>query len=183
MPRRRLLLNFTPRSCLEFLLSADRPPMTLVICSTRAQFLQRLLPPSEEDNESAEPEKLLAPTLALLKRAANVRMVYCPQITHARAYFTLFGGHARCEGSGSGKPVLGLFGLGDLLGQDSMISVPAVSTLLAAAVDAAERSRSGLVVFENNVDMKIPLLDGVGDRWESQTVKLESIYAGWLRID
>ncbi|RDW80605.1 hypothetical protein BP5796_05303 [Coleophoma crateriformis] len=114
-----------PTELLDYVLAHQAYPTTLVICTTRAQFLDSLLrslqndkspgaedvslpPPSSPDADPLVAPALhpfLVPTLHQLAISRYVDTVFIPTLAHLRAYLSVFGnGSSTTENGEQGRP-------------------------------------------------------------------------------
>jgi hypothetical protein len=149
----------------------DRPAChtTLIICSTREDFLEQIIPTilapqpqeipaSQEslgDNEPTSkplPHRLLIPTLQLLARSRTVKLVYCASIDTLRAYLSSYVAPIVAEESASPtpspKPLLVILDLVLLHHATSEFSVQGLMRTFAAAVGVANRNSMDLTLCE-----------------------------------
>ncbi|KAL1967961.1 hypothetical protein VTN77DRAFT_2378 [Rasamsonia byssochlamydoides] len=143
---------------------------TLVVCSTRTQFLEQLAASiaaesrlhqqdhpedqqqhveDEQANLSSEaaerPHPLLTKTIGLLAQSRKVKLVFCPSVEHLRAYLsTLRVTSEDCRGR------LAILDLVAVHYTTSEFSAQGLSRTLAIAVEAAARAATDLVLCECN---------------------------------
>src|SRR2546421_7837146 len=92
---------------LEHLVDKRACHTTLVVCSTRKDFLDQIVPPilglqpqeispSQEsvgdDEQTSEPlpHRFLSPTLQLLARSRSIKLAYCASLNTLRAYLSSY---------------------------------------------------------------------------------------------
>ena len=156
---------------LEHLIDSNVSPTTLVICSTRNDFLAQIAPailtprpqeisPSQESfvdddptpTSNPLPHRLLVPTLQLLARCRAIKLVYCHSIDTLRAYLSSYAAPVVAPGStgpvSSPKPLLAILDLVLLHHATSEFSVQGLMRTFASAVEAANRNSMDLVLCE-----------------------------------
>jgi hypothetical protein len=142
---------------------------TLIVCSTREDFLDQItptilaaqpqeIPPSQESLGHDEPiskplpHRLLLPTLQLLARSRAIKLVYCPSIDTLRAYLSSYVAPTVAEESASAtpspKPLLAILDLVLLHHATSEFSVQGLMRTFASAVEAANRNAMDLALCE-----------------------------------
>jgi hypothetical protein len=156
---------------LEHLIDSNASPTTLVICSTRNDFLTQIIPailtPRAQENPSSQegfvdddptptsnprPHRLLIPTLQLLAKCRTIKMVYCHSIDTLRAYLSSYAAPVVTPGTtspvSSPKPLLAILDLVLLHHATSEFSVQGLMRTFASAVEAANRNSMNLVLCE-----------------------------------
>jgi len=123
---------------------------TLLICSSRAQFLENILYALQKPHEkhTAEAQRLaqsLTPTLQTLFTAQNVRLSYCASLQALLAYLSAYNGG---EHTGTGTKRLILVNPLALHASTSAYSAQGLSRTFAAAVETAKRIGARLVIVE-----------------------------------
>lgn len=183
----------------------DRPHFqyqstTLIICSTKTQFLEQLIPflsaqqpahavASGESAEAVEiyengrPHSLLDPTLQLISRSKAIKLAFCPTIDTLRAYLSTF--TARHQAKSSPRASLLILDLILLHHGTSEFSVQGLMRSLASAVEAAARNHVDLEICECR-DVHDRQNPGRGPRlWDAQvplvsgSVRLRGEDVGW----
>ena len=179
-------------SFLDFILESHTSPSTLVICSTREDFLQMLLSiyrPSERDISSISEHSdgsiiettLLVPTIHLLAMSRTINLAFTPTLTNLRAYLAVYEPRVRptglgvtCDESCKRTPMLGILNVLQLHRGTGDFSAQGMSRTLAAAVDAAARSDMQLFLGElpvcddENGDRDAQIHPSEGDLWSEQ---------------
>ena len=154
---------------LEHLVDRHSGHTSLVICSTRNDFLDQVTPtiltpqpqeiPASQDSlgdddptSSPLPHRLLIPTLQLLARSRAVQLVYCPSIDTLRAYLSSYAAPAVAREStsltSSPNRQLAILDLVLLHHATSEFSVQGLMRTFAAAVEAANRNSLNLMLCE-----------------------------------
>lgn len=173
---------------LEHLVDRHTSNTTLIICSTRNDFLDQVtptvlaqqlqeIPPSQESLGEDEPicephpHRLLIPTLQLLARAQTINLVYCPSIDTLRAYLSSYVGPIVTRNSinptSSPKPLLAILDLVLLHHATSEFSVQGLMRTFASAVEAAHRNSMDLTLCECK-DIRDPTNPNRGSRiWDT----------------
>ncbi|KAF2083141.1 hypothetical protein K490DRAFT_52428 [Saccharata proteae CBS 121410] len=159
---------------IQHILDTHAPPTTLIICASRATFLQQLLHackhssepqiPDEDDNINTA-HSLLVPTLHLLSTCCTVNVAFCPTLESLRAYLSVYpagGAPPRNFNAPSLSPppkehnrsLLALLNPIALHRETTAFSAQGLSRTMAAAVEAAEAAGQKLVVGECAVAVK-----------------------------
>ncbi|MCJ1435571.1 hypothetical protein MMC27_004945 [Xylographa pallens] len=153
-------------SFLDLIIHSHAPPSTLVVCSTREDFLQMLLSAcqlsgsvvpltSENGGNHVSKSSLLTPTIHLLAISRTINLTFVPTLTSLRAYFAVY--EPPVEPTGLGVtyskprkriPILGILNMLDVHRGTSDFSAQGISRTFASAVDAAARSNMQLLVTE-----------------------------------
>ena len=185
---------------LQSLLHSQRGFTTLIICSTRREFLKQLAlsfpahqqvqPAAPEDSvqedgnlESVKPHPLLIPTLQLLSSSKRIKLTFCPTINTLRAYLSSFS--ARYSDDPDPGTLLLIIDLVSIHHATSEFSVQGLMCSFASAVEAAGRNHIDLQLCECNDildsqnpdrgprlwDAQVPLLSG--------SVRIRAEDAGW----
>lgn len=172
----------------------------LIICSTKQQFLEQLIPvfsahqpaqavapgerdQAEETSESLQTHPLLDPTLRLISISKAVRLAFCPTINTLRAYLSTFTALASTEPHP--RSSLLILDLILLHHATSEFCVQGLMRSLASAVEAAARNCMDLQLCEckdvHDIqnpacgpklwDAQVPLLSG--------SVRLRGEHIGW----
>ena len=151
----RLQLQFQPQGS------------TFIICSTKKQFLEQLIPfvsghhsahtaapegsaHAEEEHESERPHSFLNPTLQLLSSSKAITLAFCPTIDTLRAYLSAFNYTATDQAKAKSSPRASLL-IVDLIflhHGTSEFSVQGLMRSLAAAVESAARNHVELQLCE-----------------------------------
>jgi hypothetical protein len=154
---------------LEHLIDRAASHTTLIICSTREDFLDQItptilaaqaqeIPPSQESLGDDEPfskplpHRLLIPTLQLLARSRTIKLAYCPSIDTLRARLSSYVAPTVSEEtanpSSSPKTLLAILDLVLLHHATSEFSVQGLMRTFASAVEAANRNAMDLALCE-----------------------------------
>ena len=165
-------------SFLDFVIHIHAPPSTLVVCSTREDFLQMLrsacqlsesvIPLTPEDGGNHVSKiSLLIPTIHLLATSRTINITFTPTLANLRAYLAVYESPVEPTGLGvthskQGKhtPVLGILNMLDVHRGTSDFSAQGISKTFASAVDAAARNNMQLLVTELP---RSEVLDNEGD--------------------
>lgn len=144
----------------QYVLDHHAPPSTLVICSTKAAFLEALRIPIRTEESTADSTDLQhiwqTPTLRLLSTSRTVKLVFCPDITHLRAYLATYRLNVskravepdtalRLPGA---VPILAILNPIELHRPTSAFSAQGLGRTFAVAVEAAHVTGSKLVFAE-----------------------------------
>ncbi|GAB7338584.1 hypothetical protein MBLNU457_5324t1 [Dothideomycetes sp. NU457] len=159
---------------LDFIIETHTAPTTLIICSTRAAFIQDLLDADTQnelldadiqDAEEDDIEKhkaisplshLLTPTLHLLSRTRTIDLAFCPDVPHLLAYLTLLshGNESttlhgiKHSGSRDRVPTIAILNPIKLYRSTSSFSVQGLIRFFACAVETADLLGRKLVIAE-----------------------------------
>lgn len=151
-----------PSELLTYIIQQEAYPTTLIICSSRAEFLTHLIsdvhdttrrPPRPETDRNA----LISSPLYQVAIARHIRMVFVPTVSHLRAYLSVFtnedskvppppdlpSAHTKRQ------PLLLVYGFLNLHRDTSEWSAQGISSTAASFVEAARRTgfRAVLVDF------------------------------------
>src|SRR5205809_1024241 len=107
---RVVLFNFATEF-VDYIIQNDAHAATLIVCSTRDDFLDRLStsvqlqlqthsrsPPLEGDICRTAPtacHHLLSNTIGFIAKSQRVTVAFCPSVQHLRAYLSVFRGPSR----------------------------------------------------------------------------------------
>lgn len=164
-----------PSELLDYILSHQTYPTTLIICQPRASFLTSLLnsidvtspqrpepPLPDEESEEPLPEEpplrhnLLIPTLHQIATSLHINLVFIPTLSHLRAYLAAFPPPAnspppdqKFDKLSKQVPLLVVYGLIELHRDTSEWSAQGLSNSLSNLVEAGLRSGRGVVVIED----------------------------------
>ena len=202
---------------LDYVLQADAPASTLIVCATRGAFLRQLLlsvtsstlehdaEHEGDDQTSNSTQLLLIPTIRLLALSRNVKIAFCPEISHLRALLSVFTAPpAAPEGVSSRvdtfQPLLAILDMVSLHHGTLDFSAQGLSRTFAMAVEASARERFGLVICECK-DMydqqnphrgrrlwitQVPMLSGSvrlggdGSGWAGRTITVKEVARRWF---
>lgn len=166
MARKAHFHHSVPAFLEEYTFHNDAPRALLLICSTRDQFLKRLLvalqtatTTTQPDDEHSQNPKLLSKSIGLLSKSNKTKLVFCPTLESLRAYLssvhitaddgpgeaTVPGAFERKHGR---RPVLAVL---DLLGLHCLTaeySAQGLSRTLASVVEAAAREGADVELCE-----------------------------------
>jgi hypothetical protein len=173
---------------LQFLVDRPSSHTTVIICSTRENFLSQItptvlaaqpqeIPPSQESLVEDEPtskplpHRFLVPTLQLLARSRAIKLLYCPSIDTLRACLSSYVAPDAAEESAglssSPKSLLAILDLVLLHHATSEFSVQGLMRTFASAVEAANRNAMDLMLCECK-DIHDPTNPNCGPRiWDT----------------
>lgn len=160
---------------IQYVLEQHASPSTLIVCSSKADFFDALRPADiDESVDQACPEdeepmagvsaasqvKHFAPTLRLLSTSRSVKLAFCPDITHLRAYLACVpsnsssGPTSQHESDEAPRkpgavPMLAIFNPIELHRPTSAFSAQGLNRTLSIAVEAAHRSGRKLILAES----------------------------------
>ena len=160
----------------HFVLDNHTAPSTLVVCSSKSLFLEHIRisttrkPDTEQHDDIQEPSPthhstqtaqehvqpkhstlLSEPTLRLLSTSRTVKVAFCPDITHLRAFLTTYslrtaqGQSSHSQGDGA---MLAILNPVQVHKPTSAYSAQGLNRTFSIAVEAAHRTRSKLVMAE-----------------------------------
>ena len=180
--------------CSDFIthvLKHHRPPTTILICSSREEFLKELIPSIKDNDPSAVPDNLpntdvqhplLKATIHLIARSSGINLAFVPTLPNFRAYLAVY--HALSENYPSRScseysdhqvPLLGVWGLARLHRSTAEHSAQGLSRTLALAVEAVAGTGQKLVLAEPRVTIERVEMENaesepavLGDPWKEQ---------------
>ncbi|KAK4574669.1 hypothetical protein LTR86_001510 [Recurvomyces mirabilis] len=152
----------------QYVLKQDSGPSAVIFCGTKGDFIEQLTPRYTENRpankatndyetdiplSTTEPEQTqqwwAVPTLQLLANLRNKKVVFCPDITHLRAYLATY--RPNCvdhTSNNTGNGILAVLNPINLHRQTSAFSAQGLNRTLSLAVEAAHRAGSRLVIAE-----------------------------------
>lgn len=158
---------------LQYLLTHHAPPSTLIVCSTKSAFLAALHQDSattapQENTTSEEttittitapsnPFSNAVPTLRLLSTSRTLKLAFCPETTHLRAYLSSLPTKHQQPSSNAfpqtprlrtATPLLAILNPIALHRPTSAFSAQGLNRTFATAVDAAAAMGRKLVLCE-----------------------------------
>lgn len=150
------------------------PPSTLVVCSSKEEFLKQLQIsfvehlPQQQDADTIRDETKLetlkrlwsTPTLRLLASSRTVNVVFCPDVTHLRAYLAAYTYRVskdpeqgtQWSARFTTSRILAVLNPIALHRPTSSFSVQGINRTMAVAVEAAHHSKSRLIIAECTTD-------------------------------
>jgi hypothetical protein len=161
--KRVVIYHDTVLELLEDIPHSQHDATTLVVCSTREDFLQQLLSslsqhqqaqafdlkenePEDQSSDITQTHPLLVPTLQLLSISKAIKLAFCPSIDALRAYASTFAAPDPAEPCS--RPSLLIVDLILLHHATSEFSVQGLMRSLASAVEAAARNHMDLRLCE-----------------------------------
>ena len=167
-PRRQVKRFELLTDFLEWLLQSDAPTVTLIICSTKREFLQKLSVSVQEsqqsrsDHQEAETETIPQPTslhslahgvIETIARSQRVTAAFCPSVEHLRAHLSVLRISEDNDASpGSrrypGKRMIAIVDPLEAHSRSSELSAQGLSRSLALAVEVAARERADIFLCE-----------------------------------
>ena len=158
------------------ILDNDPQPATLVVCASKERFTEQLLAACVDaqsttineaqrpsDGDTAETEPAAAETHGLLKPSSlgqlansrKVKLVFCPDLTHLRAYLATLAVPkfrlepvTRVEETNQQPSLLAIFNPVDIHRFTTSFSAQGLNRTFALAVEAAHATRKHLVMVE-----------------------------------
>ncbi|KAL8953159.1 MAG: hypothetical protein Q9222_000980 [Ikaeria aurantiellina] len=176
-------LALPPMKCnvfIEYVLENHKAPTTIVVCSSREGFLDKLLrslhprnanqdvgTAGEADNEI---HPLLIPTIHRLSTSSTVTIAFVPSLPHLRAYLASFTptqdalqGSNSLAKPGSRTSMLAIYGLVNMHRDTTEYAIQGLSRSLANAVEAAEVWGMRLTLVEDFEDWVRPVAEPMSD--------------------
>lgn len=144
----------------QYILDNHAAPSTLVVCSSRAAFLEALQtePESSQDEQTAvNPRRIWqTPTLRLLSTSRTLRLAFCSDITHLRAYLATYSITVAKRAAEpddalrlpSAQPLLAILNPIELHRPTSAFSAQGLNRTFSVALEAAHHTGSKLVMAE-----------------------------------
>ncbi|PGH01850.1 hypothetical protein AJ79_07786 [Helicocarpus griseus UAMH5409] len=157
----------TTADFVEYLLRGDAATITLIVCSTREEFLGQLCASIEHtalENEHGEhdidrPWPLSNPrvynTIGLIASSKRVTVAYCPSLEHYRAYISVFRRQTTSQqqlkdsSQYQGRPMLAILGLVALHCATAEFSAQGISKTFSLTVEVAAREKLKLALCED----------------------------------
>ena len=156
----------TPVDFLEYVLRNSAAPSTIVVCSSREAFLERIdlsiresldnsVSNLTEADASRPQHALLLPTIHLLARSRDIDLAFTPTLQHLRAYLATQNAHRAhirdIETPGMSSPhspMLTILGLLEIHRSTSEFSAQGLSQTISIAVEASLALGRKLIVAE-----------------------------------
>ncbi len=150
---------------IQYVLSKHTGPSTLLVCTTKDVFLHQMHsalqgPNGNENLSSSVPDTATSkqawqtPTLRLLASSKDVRVIFCPDLPHLRAFLATCG-YSPTQSSefyqvGNDPPtsLLAILNIIDIHRTTSAFSAQGINRTIAAAVEAAFRCRNQLLLAQ-----------------------------------
>lgn len=199
---------------LQYVLEHHAPPSTLIVCCSKADFLETLQPADNSDDSAvgdfeaedaqqmsersaAEQVKHFAPTLRLLSTSRSVKLAFCTDITHLRAYLACLttdnssGPTKQLESDGALRmpgavPILAILNPIELHRPTSAFSGQGLNRTFSIAVEAAHRNEQKLVLAETAPEAwteELSILNvtnkRLGDLTVGRTVMAKAVAERW----
>ncbi|KAF7513087.1 hypothetical protein GJ744_011353 [Endocarpon pusillum] len=198
---KRVVVHYdTAPELLEGRRRAQQGNTTLIICSSKKQFLQQLIPflsvrqptqavackedtEAEDTHQNQRPHFLLDPTLQLMSISKATKLAFCPTINTLRAHLSSLTILDHTESAP--RPSLIIVDLILLHHATSEFSVQGLMRSLAAAVEAAARNKVDLQLCECRDVHDLENPDRGARLWDAQvpllsgSVRLRDEDAGW----
>jgi hypothetical protein len=152
---------------IQHVLGKHTGPSTLIVCGTKAGFLEQLQAshrqmPSEHNPSQATQDvppqsrtaAWSAPTLRQLAASRTVKLAFCPDITHLRAYLATYATRLQKDAGGISKAdtpekrILAILNPITLHRPTSAYSAQGLNRTFSAAVEAAHHTASHLLIAE-----------------------------------
>lgn len=194
-------MAISPMTCHEFIdyiLRRHEHPSTVVVCSSREAFLDRLSrslhtetadSPNHIDETEESSPPLLIPTIYQLATSKTVTMAFASSLPHLRAYLASYlplgsplEDSALLPPPGQPSPLLAVYGLINLHRATTEYSVQGLSRSLAITVEAADAWSMRLMLIEASEDWESSDLESgpeatavtANDPWKEQVPLLSS---------
>ncbi|KAI9753923.1 MAG: putative serine/threonine protein phosphatase [Chaenotheca gracillima] len=175
LPAPLVLTSNSPADFIKYIVEHSNSPTTLVVCSTRDEFLEQLLcvTTRSDSNDTRETTgslpghdlELLTPTLSLLTVSTAITVAFCPTLQHVRGYLSTFSSRpidaqdrrddpaqTAAGAFTTRRSILALFNPISVHRSTSDFSAQGISRTLAVAVEAAHRCEMRLVLSDYGDD-------------------------------
>ncbi|GIZ41423.1 hypothetical protein CKM354_000472700 [Cercospora kikuchii] len=214
-PSRHVVLEIqNVQEFVQHILKSHAPSSTLVICSSKDDFLTAFREPPATTSRSMDglDDWLQIPTLRLLSTSRTLKLAFCPDITHLRAYLAVYGVNvAKRAGETDtalrrkdAQPILAILNPLELHRPTSAFSAQGVNRTFANALEAAHSTNSKLILAEwqpqiedfggshgqrqlNPWDEELPILNmttkRLGDLSVGRTVKARTVAQRWCAFE
>lgn len=179
----RVLTDIGLTDFIQYILDADSVPCTLIVCASKETFIERLLvactdtptsPVNEQENpnpggETPGPdvdgnkapkhhELLTSPSLLKLASSQSVKLAFCPDLTHLRAYLASLtvpkprpvnvDETTNIKPGSKNRPLLAILNPIDIHRSTSSFSAQGFNRTFALAVEAAQATKCRLLMAE-----------------------------------
>ncbi|KAF7196693.1 hypothetical protein HII31_02063 [Pseudocercospora fuligena] len=165
---------------LQHVLDCHAPPSTLVVCSTKTAFIESLRHAAADSEGGLDEAHLPAdrmrrlwrkPTFRLLSTSRTLKVVFCPDITHLRAYLATYSLAITKRPDEAdtalrykkARPVLAVLDLLQVHRPTTAFSAQGINRSMSAAVEAAHATRSKLILAEYPAPLELDLDTGAAD--------------------
>lgn len=154
----------SPVRFLQYMLRQNSKPSTVVVCSTREEFLKDILSECRADAgcssigrhpDSVYQHPLLIPTIRLLNSSKSMSLAFVPSLAHLRAYLGIYAPitdsaneNDPYDKPGTKGPILAVVNALRLHRNTCDFSAQGLSRTFAAAVDVATGNHMRLIVLE-----------------------------------
>ena len=145
---------------IKYVLDHHASPSTVVVCSSKDAFMTQLQAAMKQNTDQGQP--WTTPTLRLLASAQDVKLAFCPDLTHLRAYLATYA-YRVASGQSTPMPIVqiqddtapvqAIINPISLHRPTSAFSAQGLNRTLAIAVDAAHNTQSRLILAECNPRM------------------------------
>lgn len=140
----------------QHVLEHHAPPSTLIVCSTRDAFLELLSKaPETFGHRDGLDNWLSTPALRLLTTSRALKVAFCPDIAHLRAYLATYSiavagreGNTDKLQAGNAQPILAMWNAVELHRPTSAFSAQGLNRTFSIAVEAAHFTNSKLILAE-----------------------------------
>ncbi|KAF2217271.1 hypothetical protein CERZMDRAFT_93320 [Cercospora zeae-maydis SCOH1-5] len=199
----------------QHVLKAHAPPSTLIVCSSKEDFLIAFKEPPATTSRSMDglDDWMQTPTLRLLSTSRTLKVAFCTDITHLRAYLAAYGMNvAKRAGETDtalrrkdAQPILAIMNPLELHRPTSAFSAQGLNRTFANAVEAAHSTNSKLILAEpqsqpediggshaqiqqpSSWDEELPILNmttkRLGDLSVGRTVKARTVAQRWCTCE
>ncbi|RAL14048.1 uncharacterized protein BO97DRAFT_404448 [Aspergillus homomorphus CBS 101889] len=140
---------------LQSILKHDPPYTTLIVCSTRDQFLTRLFASVHPAREAvAGRHRIYDKTIGLLSKSSRVRVLFCPTLENLRACLSVIPsqsstqGRDEVEGRDKARPLLAVVDPLSLHLPTTEFSAQGLSRTFAALAETSFKANMDLIVCE-----------------------------------
>lgn len=144
-------------SLVQHILNYHAPPSSLVVCSSKTAFLERLQAEAANMATEGTGNAWSTPTLRLLSTSRTLKLAFVPDITHLRAYLASYSttiaerepadNDTALRFAGA-APILAILNPIELHRPTSAFSAQGLNRTFAVAVEAAHHTGSRLILTE-----------------------------------
>ncbi|KAM3424361.1 hypothetical protein BST61_g11101 [Cercospora zeina] len=198
----------------QHILKAHAPPSTLIVCCSKEDFLMTFKEPPATSSRSMDglDDWLQIPTLRLLSTSRTLKVAFCTDITHLRAYLAVYGVNVAKRARETdtalrrkdAQPILAILNPLELHRPTSAFSAQGLNRTFSNAVEAAHSTNSKLILAERqsqpehigdshaNIqqaspwDEELPILNvttkRLGDLSVGRTVKAQTVAQRWFKL-
>jgi hypothetical protein len=192
-----------PTEFLTLIINQASYPTTLIICSSRADFVNALQDSldGQDLGETNPAKQLLSTPLHQIAVTRHIRIVFTTTVSHLRAFLATFRGQdskipplsfdSSLQTGRQRAPLLLVYGLLDLHRNTSEWTARGLSNTTAAFVEQAHRHGFQAVVIEPRrddqdleslLDQRLPILGAVSHR-PGRDVRVHDVLCRWFKFE